>query len=45
MEYINKYRQLEAQEFDLYGGDQATSGPGKQVALNVSNVMREWFTC
>jgi hypothetical protein len=30
MEYINKYRQLEAQEFDMYGSDQTTNGPGKQ---------------
>ncbi|EGV94892.1 Putative ATP-dependent RNA helicase TDRD9 [Cricetulus griseus] len=27
MEYINKYRQLEAQELDMYGQDQPPSGP------------------
>ncbi|KAK7805892.1 hypothetical protein U0070_009106 [Myodes glareolus] len=27
MEYINKYRQLEAQELDMYGKDQPPSGP------------------
>lgn len=31
MEYINKYRQLEVQQFDMYGSEQSTSGPGKQV--------------
>ncbi|XP_053451665.1 ATP-dependent RNA helicase TDRD9 isoform X3 [Nycticebus coucang] len=33
MEYINKYRQLEAQEFDLYGSDQPNSGPGPRPTL------------
>ncbi|XP_037687633.1 ATP-dependent RNA helicase TDRD9 [Choloepus didactylus] len=28
MEYINKYRQLEAQELDMYGGDPLPDGPG-----------------
>lgn len=39
MEYINKYRQLEAQEFDMYGMDQPPSGPGKQVPLNILCMM------
>ncbi|XP_075803891.1 ATP-dependent RNA helicase TDRD9 isoform X2 [Microtus pennsylvanicus] len=39
MEYINKYRQLEAQELDMYGKDQPPSGPGKQSSLTkLSNV-------
>lgn len=39
MEYINKYRQLEAQEFDMYGMDQPPSGPGLQSSLTkLSNV-------
>ncbi|KAB1277221.1 ATP-dependent RNA helicase TDRD9 [Camelus dromedarius] len=28
MEYINKYRQLEAQELDVYGSDHSSRGPG-----------------
>ncbi|XP_032338686.1 ATP-dependent RNA helicase TDRD9 [Camelus ferus] len=28
MEYINKYRQLEAQELDMYGSDHSSRGPG-----------------
>uniref|UniRef100_A0A452RRV9 ATP-dependent RNA helicase TDRD9 n=1 Tax=Ursus americanus TaxID=9643 RepID=A0A452RRV9_URSAM len=39
VEYINKYRQLEAQEFDMYGSDQSTSGPGPRPSLaKLSNV-------
>ncbi|XP_057638685.1 ATP-dependent RNA helicase TDRD9 [Chionomys nivalis] len=39
MEYINKYRQLEAQELDMYGKDQPPSGPGLQSSLTkLSNV-------
>ncbi|XP_059135527.1 ATP-dependent RNA helicase TDRD9 isoform X1 [Peromyscus eremicus] len=39
MEYINKYRQLEAQELDIYGQDQPTSGPGLRSPLaKLSNV-------
>ncbi|XP_071463586.1 ATP-dependent RNA helicase TDRD9 isoform X5 [Marmota flaviventris] len=33
MEYINKYRQLEAQEFDMYNSDQPTCGPGPRPPL------------
>ncbi|KAM4853909.1 ATP-dependent RNA helicase TDRD9 isoform 2-T2 [Thomomys bottae] len=32
-EYINKYRQLEAQEFDMYESDPPTSGPGPRLPL------------
>ncbi|KAF6352554.1 tudor domain containing 9 [Rhinolophus ferrumequinum] len=32
VEYVNKYRQLEAQELDLCGDDQSTSGPGPRPA-------------
>lgn len=39
MEYINKYRQLEEQELDIYGQDQPPSGPGKQVSLNTLYMM------
>lgn len=39
MEYINKYRQLEAQELDMYGKDQPPSGPGKHVPLNILCMM------
>ncbi|MEJ1275955.1 hypothetical protein NN561_006854 [Cricetulus griseus] len=39
MEYINKYRQLEAQELDMYGQDQPPSGPGLRSPLaKLSNV-------
>ncbi|XP_014646069.1 PREDICTED: putative ATP-dependent RNA helicase TDRD9 isoform X2 [Ceratotherium simum simum] len=39
MEYINKYRQLEAQDFDMYGSDQSTTGPGPRPPLaKLSNV-------
>ncbi|XP_035584191.1 ATP-dependent RNA helicase TDRD9 isoform X3 [Zalophus californianus] len=39
VEYINKYRQLEAQEFDMYGSDQSTSGPGPgPSSAKLSNV-------
>uniref|UniRef100_A0A8C9K803 ATP-dependent RNA helicase TDRD9 n=1 Tax=Panthera tigris altaica TaxID=74533 RepID=A0A8C9K803_PANTA len=39
MEYIDKYRQLEAQEFDMYGSDQSTSRPGPRPSLaKLSNV-------
>ncbi|XP_073752050.1 ATP-dependent RNA helicase TDRD9 isoform X3 [Callorhinus ursinus] len=39
VEYINKYRQLEAQEFDMYGSDQSTSGPGpRPSSAKLSNV-------
>ncbi|XP_008823752.1 ATP-dependent RNA helicase TDRD9 isoform X2 [Nannospalax galili] len=39
MEYISKYRELEAQELDLYGGSQPTSGPGPRTPLaKLSNV-------
>ncbi|XP_069853556.1 ATP-dependent RNA helicase TDRD9 isoform X1 [Dipodomys merriami] len=38
-EYINKYRQLEAQELDMYGSDPPTSGPGPRLPLaKLSNV-------
>uniref|UniRef100_K7E5Z1 ATP-dependent RNA helicase TDRD9 n=1 Tax=Monodelphis domestica TaxID=13616 RepID=K7E5Z1_MONDO len=33
MEYINKYRQLEAQEFDVYSSDHSSSGPGPKQPL------------
>ncbi|XP_023111882.2 ATP-dependent RNA helicase TDRD9 isoform X7 [Felis catus] len=33
MEYIDKYRQLEAQEFDMCGSDQSTSRPGPRPSL------------
>ncbi|XP_077766893.1 ATP-dependent RNA helicase TDRD9 isoform X5 [Canis aureus] len=39
MEYINKYRQLEAQEFDMYGSDQSPSRPGPRPALTKLNNM------
>lgn len=29
MEYIDKYRKLEAEELDMYGSDESTRGPGK----------------
>ncbi|XP_006739106.1 ATP-dependent RNA helicase TDRD9-like [Leptonychotes weddellii] len=39
VEYINKYRQLEAQEFDMYGSDHSTSGPGaRPSSAKLSNV-------
>ncbi|XP_031211807.1 ATP-dependent RNA helicase TDRD9 isoform X2 [Mastomys coucha] len=39
MEYINKYRQLEEQELDIYGQDQPPSGPGLRSPLaKLSNV-------
>ncbi|XP_007986155.1 ATP-dependent RNA helicase TDRD9 [Chlorocebus sabaeus] len=39
VEYINKYRQLEAQELDLCGSVQPTSGPGPRPSLaKLSNV-------
>ncbi|XP_006839667.1 PREDICTED: putative ATP-dependent RNA helicase TDRD9 [Chrysochloris asiatica] len=39
MEYINKYRQLEAQEFDMYGSAHPNSGPGPRPPLaKLSNV-------
>ncbi|XP_070105456.1 ATP-dependent RNA helicase TDRD9 isoform X4 [Equus caballus] len=39
MEYINKYRQLEVQQFDMYGSEQSTSGPGPRPPLaKLSNV-------
>ncbi|XP_008763207.1 ATP-dependent RNA helicase TDRD9 isoform X3 [Rattus norvegicus] len=39
VEYINKYRQLEAQELDIYGQDQPPSGPGLRSPLaKISNV-------
>ncbi|KAM9201779.1 ATP-dependent RNA helicase TDRD9 [Dugong dugon] len=39
VEYINKYRQLEAQEFDMYGSAYPNSGPGPRAPLaKVSNV-------
>ncbi|XP_036607216.1 ATP-dependent RNA helicase TDRD9 [Trichosurus vulpecula] len=39
MEYINKYRQLEAQEFDVYNSDHSSSGPGpKQPSYKSSSV-------
>lgn len=43
VEYISKYRQLEAQELDLCGDDQPTSGPGKRVSLNVIKRVPEVF--
>lgn len=43
MEYINKYRQLEAQELDMYGQDQPTNGPGQQVSLNILYMMHVLF--
>ncbi|XP_026976486.1 ATP-dependent RNA helicase TDRD9 [Sagmatias obliquidens] len=36
-EYINKYRKLEAQEFDMYGSDHSTSGPGPRPPLAESS--------
>nr|XP_030739073.1 ATP-dependent RNA helicase TDRD9 [Globicephala melas] len=36
-EYINKYRKLEAQEFDTYGSDHSTSGPGPRPPLAKSS--------
>uniref|UniRef100_A0A8C2V3F3 ATP-dependent RNA helicase TDRD9 n=1 Tax=Chinchilla lanigera TaxID=34839 RepID=A0A8C2V3F3_CHILA len=33
VEYVNKYRQLEAQEFDLYGSDQPRGGQGPRPSL------------
>nr|XP_045757785.1 ATP-dependent RNA helicase TDRD9 [Mirounga angustirostris] len=39
VEYINKYRQLEAQEFDMYGSGHSTSGPGaRPSSAKLSNV-------
>ncbi|XP_075386945.1 ATP-dependent RNA helicase TDRD9 [Tenrec ecaudatus] len=39
MEYISKYRQLEAQELDKYGSAQPSSGPGLRPPLaKLSNV-------
>ncbi|KAM9091278.1 ATP-dependent RNA helicase TDRD9 [Megaptera novaeangliae] len=39
-EYINKYRKLEAQEFDMYGSGRSTRGPGPRPPLaKSSNVM------
>ncbi|XP_021099398.1 putative ATP-dependent RNA helicase TDRD9 isoform X3 [Heterocephalus glaber] len=39
IEYINKYRQLEAQEFDMYGSDQPTHRQGPRPSLiKLSNV-------
>ncbi|KAM6170841.1 ATP-dependent RNA helicase TDRD9 isoform 1-T1 [Erethizon dorsatum] len=39
VEYINKYRQLEAQEFDMYGSDQPTGRQGPRPSLTkLSNV-------
>ncbi|XP_076984509.1 ATP-dependent RNA helicase TDRD9 isoform X3 [Tamandua tetradactyla] len=39
MEYINKYRQLEAQEYDMYGSDPSPDGPGLQPPVaKLSNV-------
>ncbi|XP_074147161.1 ATP-dependent RNA helicase TDRD9 [Sminthopsis crassicaudata] len=37
MEYINKYRQLEAEEFDIYNNDHSNSGPGPKKPLCKSN--------
>ncbi|XP_071069675.1 ATP-dependent RNA helicase TDRD9 isoform X2 [Dasypus novemcinctus] len=37
MEYINKYRQLEAQEFDLCGSDPSPDGPGPRPPLAKSS--------
>uniref|UniRef100_A0A4X2K3U9 ATP-dependent RNA helicase TDRD9 n=1 Tax=Vombatus ursinus TaxID=29139 RepID=A0A4X2K3U9_VOMUR len=37
MEYINKYRQLEAQEFDVYNSDHSSSGPGPKQPLYKSS--------
>ncbi|KAK2497836.1 hypothetical protein MC885_006939 [Smutsia gigantea] len=40
MEYINKYRKLEAEELDMYGSEQSTSGLGPRLPLaKLSNVM------
>ncbi|KAM5274365.1 ATP-dependent RNA helicase TDRD9 [Ctenodactylus gundi] len=36
-EYIDKYRQLEAQEFDMTGSDPPTSGPGPKLPLTKLN--------
>ncbi|XP_067588679.1 ATP-dependent RNA helicase TDRD9 isoform X2 [Pseudorca crassidens] len=36
-EYINKYRKLEAQEFDTYGSDHSASGPGPRPPLAKSS--------
>uniref|UniRef100_A0A8C6BQ19 ATP-dependent RNA helicase TDRD9 n=1 Tax=Monodon monoceros TaxID=40151 RepID=A0A8C6BQ19_MONMO len=36
-EYVNKYRKLEAQEFDMYGSDHSTSGPGPRPPLAKSS--------
>uniref|UniRef100_A0A8C5L9R0 RNA helicase n=1 Tax=Jaculus jaculus TaxID=51337 RepID=A0A8C5L9R0_JACJA len=39
MEYINKYRQLEAEELDMYDSDQSPSGPGpRQPLAKLQNV-------
>ncbi|XP_016070378.1 PREDICTED: putative ATP-dependent RNA helicase TDRD9 [Miniopterus natalensis] len=39
LEYISKYRQLEAQEFDMHGSDHSASGPGPRPPLTkLSNV-------
>uniref|UniRef100_A0A673V8U2 ATP-dependent RNA helicase TDRD9 n=1 Tax=Suricata suricatta TaxID=37032 RepID=A0A673V8U2_SURSU len=38
-EYVNKYRELEAREFDTYGSSQSTGGPGPRPSLaKLSNV-------
>ncbi|XP_068959813.1 ATP-dependent RNA helicase TDRD9 [Petaurus breviceps papuanus] len=37
MEYINKYRQLEAQEFDVCNSDHSSSGPGPKQPLYKSS--------
>ncbi|CAO2587500.1 ATP-dependent RNA helicase TDRD9 [Lemmus lemmus] len=37
MEYINKYRQLEAQELDMYGKGQPPRGPGLQSSVTKLN--------
>lgn len=39
LEYISKYRQLEAQELDLHGGEHPARGPGNRPSLLRS---REW---
>ncbi|XP_072819932.1 ATP-dependent RNA helicase TDRD9 isoform X1 [Vicugna pacos] len=39
-EYINKYRQLEARELDMYGSDHSTRGPGpRPPSAKPSNVI------
>nr|KAF6269981.1 tudor domain containing 9 [Myotis myotis] len=39
LEYINKYRQLEAQEFDMHGSDHPARGPGPRPPLAKSSTV------